>query len=101
MDELPVLPRDPAELQRKAWLGDAVLALLVRRWILEERGQLSAQLFEDLTSNTFLNSVGNPTRIEALIGLLFERGGLAAADEYMRVKILPHFLRQQRNRRLH
>ncbi len=101
MDDLPALPRDPAELQRKAWLGDAVLALVARRWILEEHGQLSARLFEDLTSNAFLGSVGNPTRIEALIGLLFERGGLAAADEYVRAKILPLYLQQQRNRRLH
>ena len=45
------------------------LSLFAREWILKEKG-LDAEMFERMTSNNFLNCLGNPTRVEAEIGLI-------------------------------
>jgi 23S rRNA maturation mini-RNase III len=86
---------DPIEkLRDEAWLGDAVLALYVRAHLLrltdkEERHQLY-QLF---TSNQFLNSFGEPTRVEAQIGRLYLAQGLEAAFAHIENMMLEKFQR--------
>ena len=36
------LPDDPKLLQAKAWIGDAVLALCIREWLLHQDGRVSS-----------------------------------------------------------
>lgn len=91
-------PEDPKELQAKAWIGDAVLALCAREWLLGEDGKVSSAKFENLTSNAFLTTLGNPTKVEAEIGLRYEREGLEAARDWILATIIPQFQRQERNR---
>ena len=55
------------EKRNFAWVGDAVLALFARRWILEQTNISSkerAKVFQAMTSNEFLSHFGEPTRIE-------------------------------------
>lgn len=92
------IPDDPRELQAKAWIGDAVLALCVREWLLQQDGRVSSAKFENLTSNAFLTTLGNPTKVEAEIGLAYEAEGLEAAREWIQNRIIPQFLKQERNR---
>ncbi len=92
------LPEDLGELRAKAWIGDAVLGLYARQWILAQSGSVSSAVFENMTSNAFLTTLGNPTKIEARIGILYETGGLRAANGYIEEIILPKFLSQERNR---
>lgn len=66
-------------LRKQAWVGDAILALYVREWILERYDELNGPLFIEFTSNDFLRRVGNPTGVEAAIGRAFKEGGLEAA----------------------
>jgi len=54
--------------QEQAWIGDAVLGLFAREWILREKRKTDAEMFSRMTSNIFLNSLGNPTKVEAEIG---------------------------------
>ncbi len=86
------------ERREKAWVGDAVLALYARAWILRERGKMDGPLQTSMTSNDFLATIGNPTQIEASIGIVYEQKGLAAAFEWIEQEILPAFLAQERNR---
>jgi hypothetical protein len=63
------------QLREEAWIGDAVLALFVRGWLLTvtSREMSTAQraaLFELFASNQFLSNFGEPTRVEAEIGRL-------------------------------
>ena len=90
---------DPEILQAKAWIGDAVLCLFVRGWILKRYGRVSSEHFENLTSNAFLSTIGNPTRVEAEIGIIYEREGYEAAAQYIEKTILPMFEKQERKRR--
>lgn len=99
MSELP-LPQDPKALHAKAWIGDAVLALCAREWLLRERGQVSAAAFENLTSNAFLTTLGNPTKVEAEIGIRYELEGLEVAREWIEESVIPQFLRQERKRNI-
>lgn len=92
------IPDEPKVLQAKAWIGDAVLALCVREWLLQQDGRVSSAKFENLTSNAFLNTLGNPTKVEAEIGLVYEAEGLEAAREWIQDRIIPQFLKQERNR---
>jgi hypothetical protein len=85
--------------QHLAWLGDAVLALWAREHILREFGRLDSEIFLRLTSNSFLQSFGPPTRVEAEFGLVYQRQGLAAAFAYIEARLLPTFARQQAKRR--
>jgi hypothetical protein len=62
-----------------AWIGDAVLALFARQYVLRERNMMDGEWFTRMTSNEFLSAFGNPTRVEASIGKLFLEGGLEAA----------------------
>lgn len=92
------IPEDPRELQAKAWIGDAVLALCAREWLLNEHGYVSSVKFENLTSNAFLTTMGNPTKVEAEIGVRYETGGLEAARTWIQATIIPQFLKQERTR---
>jgi len=83
-----------AERRQKAWVGDAVLSLYARQWILREKGTMDGELHTRFTSNDFLATIGNPTRVEAAVGLIYENEGLAAAFRWIEQEILPAFLSQ-------
>jgi hypothetical protein len=62
-------PTDPVRREREeAWIGDAVLSLFARNWILASSGSMDAALFAAMTSNQFLSTIGNPTTVESRIG---------------------------------
>ncbi len=99
------MKHDELQLTREreeAWVGDAVLALFVREWIMRVDGALDGDKFTRFTSNDFLRVVGNPTRVEAVIGQLYKRDGLQAAFDHIAEQLLPVFLQQEkvRERRL-
>lgn len=78
-------------LRIEAWVGDAILALYVREWILAEEGAINGALFVEFTSNDFLRRTGNATGVEAEIGRAFKEGGLEAAyawiGEYLKPRM--------------
>ena len=84
--------------QEEAWIGDAVLALFAREWILQNEKKMDAEMFSRLTSNNFLNSLGHPTKVEAEIGRIFIQEGLKTASKYIEEEILPLFLKQEKKR---
>ena len=95
------MKHDEEQLTREreeAWVGDAVLALFVREWILENGESLDGDKFIRFTSNDFLRVIGNPTRVEAEIGQVYKRDGLQAAFDHMRERLLPIFLQQEKVR---
>ncbi len=81
-----------------AWIGDAVLALVVREWLLEHEGRIEASLFAELTSNQFLSRLGSPTAVEAEIGRAYRDGGLDAARACVTRRLFPHFERRLNRR---
>lgn len=81
-----------------AWVGDAVLALFARQYVLRERKAMDGEWFTRLTSNDFLSAFGNPTRVEASIGRLYLEGGEAAAFAWMEENLLPLFRKQIKNK---
>lgn len=86
---------DEIRLERaNAWIGDAVLALFARQFVLRERNMMDGEWFTRMTSNEFLSAFGNPTRVEASIGKLFLEGGLDAAFAWMDAELVPLFRRQ-------
>ena len=85
--------------QELAWIGDTVLDLYARTWILEERGKLCGDTLRQMTSNQFLSCFGNPTTVEAKIGVLYREDGLDAAFAWIESELLPLFEKQERNRR--
>ena len=84
--------------QELAWVGDAVLGLFARKWILEKEKKMNAKMFTRMTSNIFLNGFGNPTKVEAEIGLIFNNEGLEKAFSYIEKSLLPLFLKQEKKR---
>lgn len=82
-----------------AWVGDAVLALFARQFVLRERNTMDGEWFTRLTSNDFLSAFGNPTRVEASIGKLYQEGGLEAAFAWMEANLLPLFRKQIASKR--
>lgn len=92
------------EMNDQAWIGDAVLALFARRWILRQEaagkglGEHRVEAFRHLTSNQFLASIGRPTEVEAAIGIVYQQQGEAAAFDFIEGRILPVYLKQRRNR---
>ena len=82
------------ELRLKAWLGDAVLGLFVRRKIAESHGKIDTPAFIEATSNQFLSSMGSPTRVEAQIGVIYSKEGHSAAEAFLEAEIWPRALRQ-------
>lgn len=87
---VPVVPpSDPSEEQELAWLGDAVLGLFAREHVLARVGKIDTRAFLDLTCNAFLSGIGRPTRVEAEIGVVYRRDGLAAAFAYIEARVVP------------
>ena len=94
--------KDPKLIEQEhAWIGDAVLALFAREWILQDEKKMDAEMFSRLTSNHFLNSLGHPTKVEAKIGRIFNQKGLQKASTYIEESILPLFLKQEKKRIRH
>ena len=85
--------------QELAWIGDTVLDLYARSWILKHHGTLCGDMLRRMTSNQFLAGFGNPTAVEAKIGSLYHEEGLQAAFAWIEREFLPVFLRQEKNRR--
>jgi dsRNA-specific ribonuclease len=77
-----------------AWIGDAVLALYAREFVLQERGCMDGIWFTHLTSNEFLSAFGNPTSVEARIGNIYRAEGLRAAHQYIEEEFVPLFRKQ-------
>ncbi len=94
-------PENPLHVQERSWIGDAVLALVTREWILEHgpadfTGR--SEYYRNLTSNQFLSSFGHPAKVEAELGNAYLAGGLAAARAVFEERFLPLFHRQELNR---
>lgn len=82
----------------QAWIGDAVLALYARLKILREDGRVDGEKCKRLTSNQFLGTFGEPTKVEAEVGRVYARDGLQAAFQWIEQHLLPLFERQEANR---
>ena len=91
-------PLRTGELEKEAWLGDAVLALYVRSMILREDEKVDGPKCVRMTSNQFLNTLGEPTKVEAEIGRVYQKHGLEAAFEWIEAALLPLFRKQEENR---
>lgn len=87
---------DLQEQRQKAWVGDAVLSLYARTWILRERQCMDGELCALFTSNEFLATIGNPTAVEAAIGALYEAEGLESAFAWIEREIRPRFETRRR-----
>jgi hypothetical protein len=87
------------QLRQDAWLGDAVLELYVREWVLKRERNVDAEMKRRFTCNDFLNCLGAPTKVEARIGVVYQEKGLAAAFEFVEKELEPLFLKQEANRR--
>ncbi|GAB4211330.1 MAG: hypothetical protein OHK0012_03590 [Synechococcales cyanobacterium] len=96
-------PRFPADVARDlAWIGDAVLALYVRQWLLSQgipAGAERHEQFVHFTSNQFLSCFGDPTQVEATIGAIYQEQGIPAAFAHIETQLLPLYQRQRLNRR--
>ncbi len=86
------------QLAREAWLGDAVLSLYARSKILREDGGLDGAKCVRMTSNEFLGTIGEPTKLEAELGRAYAQAGLEAAFRWIEERILPAFEKQEANR---
>ena len=84
--------------QEEAWVGDAVLALYVREWLLREKGKIDGEAFVRATSNEFLRLKGNPTSVEAEIGRIYWEGGVQAGFEFIETKLIPLFVQREKVR---
>jgi len=84
--------------REEAWIGDAVLALWVREWILRHLGRLDGELLVLATSNHFLSRFGRPTAVEAQIGRVFEEEGLEAAEAWLMEHLEGAMIREIRRR---
>jgi len=93
-----------AREREDAWIGDAVLALYARQWILRNGSQFPEsreELFRSLTSNHFLSSIGQPTAVEATIGRIYQDQGMDEANAWIEKHLLPLFKKQLNNRKPH
>jgi len=84
--------------REEAWVGDAVLALFAREWLLREKGKIEGEAFIRFTSNDFLRMVGNPTSVEAEIGRVYQEDGLQAGFDHIEEKLLPLFIQREKVR---
>jgi hypothetical protein len=83
---------------QEAWIGDAVLTLYARAKVLRENGVLDGAKCVRMTSNQFLGTIGEPTKVEAEVGRVYERAGLPAAFAWIEANLIPIFERQESNR---
>ena len=86
------------QLLEEAWVGDAVLALYARERILRDDRRMDGEKFTRLTSNQFLSALGEPTAVEAELGRLYQREGLAAAFQWIELKLIPLFEKHEQRR---
>ena len=88
------------KLLEDAWVGDAVLSLYARRYILRHSGGISSEQLERMTSNRFLTALGEPSAVEAEIGRAFEDGDgdLTAPFRWIEENLLPIYRRQEEKR---
>jgi len=89
-----------SEKRTSAWIGDAVLALFAREWVLRQQDIQPGkriEVFTGMTSNRFLACLGEPTAIEARIGDIYQIEGLESAFAYIEKTLLPVFEKQRRN----
>jgi hypothetical protein len=86
------------ELAAEAWIGDAVLTLYARLKIVQEDGRIDGEKSKRLTSNQFLASFGEPTKVEAEVGRVYARDGLTGAFQWIETTLLPLFEKQEGNR---
>jgi len=88
MAQLP--PDLDPKTRAQAWIGDAILALYVREWILSMRnGSIDGKLFIEFTSNQFLRLKGNATATEAQIGRIFKSDGMEVAYAWIEKELRP------------
>jgi len=95
-------PHNPLHVQERSWIGDAVLALLAREWIMAAGDHPFAErseIYRNLTCNQFLSSLGHPAKVEAEIGNAYLAGGLEAARAFFQDRLLPLYRKQESNRR--
>ena len=88
-----------AEERALAWVGDAVLSLWARQWILRQVGRIEGEVLEMVTSNQFLSRFGRPTAVEAGIGRIYRAEGIEAAAQWLDANIEPAVIREVRRRR--
>jgi len=86
------------QLRQDAWVGDAVLELYVRSHILRLHGKVDAEMKTRFTCNQFLGCLGNPTKVEAVIGVIYQKEGLDAAFTWIRENLEPLFVKQEAKR---
>ena len=98
MNDEVVRSKSVERLIEEAWIGDAVLCLYARSKILREDEQLDGPKCVRMTSNQFLSATGQPTKVEAQIGRLYEQAGLSAAFAWIEEHLMPVFARQEENR---
>lgn len=91
-------PDPAAELRQQAWVGDAVLELYARSWVLRQHRTVDAAIKTRFTCNQFLNCHGNPTQVEARIGVIYQQQGLEAAFAWIREHLEPLFVKQETRR---
>jgi hypothetical protein len=84
--------------REEAWIGDAILALYMRKWLLREKGKIDGEAFIRATSNDFLRVKGNPTAVEAEIGREYQEKGLQAGFDYVEQKLIPLFIQREKVR---
>ena len=95
---MPATPDLLEKLRQDAWIGDAVLELSVRSWVLRHHGAMDAEMKTRFTCNQFLNCFGNPTKVEADIGVIYQREGMEPAFAWIREHLEPLFVKQEANR---
>ncbi len=81
-------------------MGDAVLTLFARQYILQREGCMDAAMQTRMTSNQFLAAFGEPTHVEARLGRIYREEGLEGAFAWVRSKLIPHFEKQEGKRQL-
>ena len=97
---MPSKSPDPVRLEREeAWIGDAVLSLFARQYLLRTTGTMDAEEFTALTCNSFLSAFGPPTRMESRIGQVYQAEGLVAAFAFIEKEFLPLYLKQKQKRK--
>lgn len=92
-------PDSILKLRQDAWIGDAVLELYVRSHVLREVGKVDAEMKTRFTCNQFLCCQGNPTAVEAQIGVIYQQSGLETAFGWIRENLQPLFEKQEAKRK--
>ena len=100
MKELKNRNASDPQVRQEAWIGDSVLDLYARAYILREHGGMDGKMLSRMSSNGFLSSIGNPTVVEAEIGRMYQAEGLETAFAWIEENLLPLFLKQEGNRKV-